>query len=203
MGDIAKSFVDYTIGLDKNIEVWTTETGYDLNEKSVQRAIAIGQKSALITQADWILRTSLMYARHGVSRVFFYIAYDIDAPGSSSGDSPFGTSGLLNHGGRRPAADYLLQTRNLMGEYVYENTISQEPLVDIYRYKNKKMYVLVVPDETDRREEYELNLGVNAKMARVYKLKVGAEEMSYEDRPVDKGIIKLTVTETPTFIEAI
>ncbi|SDJ56535.1 hypothetical protein SAMN04487898_103271 [Pedobacter sp. ok626] len=203
MGEIADSFVQYTTQLGKGIEVWTTETGYDLSDKSVQRAIPIGQKSALVTQADWILRTSLMYARHGLSRVFFYIAYDIDPPGTPSGSSPFGTSGLLNQGGRRPAADYLLQTTKLMGEYIYENTIKKDPFVDIYAFKDKKMYVLVVPDEKDRTEVYELDLGEKVKKARVYKLKPGADEMAHEDIATKGGKISVTVTETPTFIQAI
>lgn len=202
MGDIADTFVSYAAELGKNIEVWTTETGYDLNERSVQRAIPIGSKSALVTQADWILRTSLMYARHGVSRVFYYIAYDIDAPGSSYSNSPFGTSGLLNHGSRRPAADYLLQASKLMGHYIYDNTINDDPIIDTYKYQDKTMYVLVVPDEKDRKEECTLHLG-KAKKAKIYTLKVGADEMSSEVVPTDGGNLQLKVTETPIFVEAL
>lgn len=201
MPDIADTFVEYASNLGKNIEVWTTETGYDLNSKSIQRAIPIGAKSVLITQADWILRTSLMYARHGVNRVFFYIAYDILPPGSDS-ETPFGTSGLLNPDKRRPAADYLLQTGNLMGEYVYQKTINSDPFVDVYRYNGKTMYVLLVPDEKDRRESYELNLG-KAKMARIHQLKPGADAMTAKDVATKGGILKLTVTETPIFVEAL
>lgn len=201
MGEIADSFVSLAGELGKNIEVWTTETGYDLNSHSVQRAIPIGAKSVLITQADWILRTSLMYARHGLNRVFFYIAYDIEPPGTDS-ESPFGTSGLLNPDKRRPAADYLYQTAKLMGEYVYDNTINKDPFVDVYKYNDKTMYVLVVPDEQDRREDYILNLG-KSKKARIYRLKPGADEMTHEDVATESGKLKLTVTETPIFVEGI
>lgn len=201
MGDIADSFVSLAAGLGKNMEVWTTETGYDLKEQSVQSAVPIGPKSALITQADWILRTSLMYARHGINRVFFYLAYDTDAPGSDS-KYPFGTSGLLNAESRRPAADYLLQVTKLMGEYVYDNTINADPIVDIYKYRNKSMYVLVVPDEKDRREDYILDLD-KAKKARIYSLKPGADTMTYKDVDTDNGKLTINVTETPVFVEAI
>jgi hypothetical protein len=201
MADIADSFVEYAAELGKDIEVWTTETGYDLNQNSIQKAIPIGAKSALLTQADWILRTSLMYARHGVNRVFFYIAYDIAPPGTDT-ESPFGTSGLLNQDGRRPAADYLLQTRNLMGEYIYDNTINNDPVVDVYKYKNRTIYVLLVPDEIDRQEDYELNLN-NAKRARIRYLKPGSDTMIVKDVSTNNGILKIKVTETPIFIEAI
>jgi len=201
MGDIADSFVSYAAELGKNIEVWTTETGYDLNQHSIQRAIPIEEKSALLTQADWILRTSLMYARHGVDRVFFYLAYDIAAPGTDS-ETPFGTSGLLNQDSRRPAADYLLQTRNLMGEYIYDNTINNDPIVDVYKYKNKSMYVMVVPDEKNRQEDYELDL-MKSKRARIHYLKPGSDNMIVKDVATNNGILKITVTETPIFVEAL
>ncbi|WP_316839576.1 hypothetical protein [Pedobacter gandavensis] len=202
MPDIADTFVNYARSLGSNIEVWTTETGYDLNSKSIQRAIPIGSKSVLLTQADWILRTSLMYARHGLNRVFFYLAYDILPPGTDDTESPFGTSGLLHADRRRPAADYLLQTGNLMGDYVYEKTINSDPFVDVYKYNQKTMYVLVVPDEKDRKETYELDLG-KAKMARVHQLKPGADTMTPKDIPTKGGILKLTITETPVFVEAL
>jgi len=201
MGEIADSFVALATELGKNVEVWTTETGYDLKEESIQGAIPIGAKSVLLTQADWILRTSLMYARHGINRVFFYQAYDSDAPGSES-KNPFGTSGLLNEGKRRPAADYLLQVNKLMGEYVYDNTIYQDPVVDVYKLNDKTMYVLVIPDEHDRKGEYTLDLH-QAKKARIYTLTPGADSMTAKDYNTQSGKLKVTVTETPTFVEAL
>lgn len=201
LGEIADNFVQFAGKLGKDIEVWNTETGYDLRAESIQAAVAIGSKSILLTQADWILRTSLMYARHGVNRVFFYIAYDTDAPGTKS-EYPFGTSGLLTEGARRPAADYILQVTKLMGEYMYNNTLNDDPIVDVYTYQNKKMYVLVVPDQKDRKEDYELDLK-KAKKARVYYLKPGADEMTSKDFDTNNGILELEVTETPVFVEAL
>lgn len=201
MGTIADDFVELAAELGKNMEVWTTETGYDLREESLQGVKSIEGKSAMLTQADWILRTSLMYARHGVSRVFFYEAYDSDAPGANS-NNPFGTSGLLNEGKRRPAADYLLQVTKLMGEYVYDNTINNDPAVDRYKFRDKFMYVLVVPDEKDRREDYVLNLN-KAKKARIYTLKPGADAMTYKDENIENGNLTVHVTETPVFVEAL
>jgi len=201
MGGIADGFVKYAAELGKNMQVWTTETGYDLREESIQGVKAIGEKTVLLTQADWILRTSLMYARHGLNKVFFYEAYDSDAPGTDS-KNPFGTSGLLGDGRRRPAADYLLQVTKLMGEYVYDNTIHQDPLVDVYKFRNKSMYILVVPDEKDRREDYTLDLH-KAKKARIHYLKPGADEMTYKDFGTDNGMLTVNVTETPIFVEAL
>jgi hypothetical protein len=196
-GPIADTFVDYAETLGKQFEVWITESGYDLSKSSVQRAIPIGDKSELLTQADWALRSSLLYARHGVNRATFYQLYDTDP-----NNGVFGSSGFVEGRVRRPSADYFIQTKNLMGHYTYDTTIGEDPIVDLYQYKGKKMYILVVPDEKDRREEYELDLG-KAKTARVHYLKPGKDQMIYKDIPTNNGSLTIEVTETPIFIEPI
>ncbi|MNL79012.1 hypothetical protein D3C87_2055310 [compost metagenome] len=64
------------------------------------------------------------------------------------------------------------------------------------------MYVLLVPDEKDRQEDYVLNLG-QAQKARIHYLKIGSDEMTSKDVSTEKGRLKLTVTETPIFVEAL
>lgn len=199
MGKVAISFQDLVDDLGKKVEIWVTETGYDLNENSVQRAIPIGDKSAELTQADWIIRTSLMYARHGISRVFYYQLYDTMKPGTSD-DVALGTAGLLSDGKRRAAASYLLQVKKIFGEYTYSNTVMDDPIVDIYTLGKKRMYTLVVPDETGRKEDYELNLG-KAKKARIYHLQPDSDNALVVEKDINNGILKLEVTETPIFVQ--
>jgi hypothetical protein len=196
-GPIADTFVNYAETLKKGFEVWLTESGYDLNKSSVQRAVAIGDKSELITQADWVLRSSLLFARHGINRAAFYQLYDTDP-----NNGVFGSSGFVEGRVRRPVANYFIQTKNLMGNYIYETTINDDPLVDIYKYQNKKMYVLVVPDEKDRKENYELDLG-KAKTARIHYLMPNREHSVHKDMATKNGKLEIEVTETPIFIEAI
>ncbi|HEY9196218.1 MAG TPA: hypothetical protein VIM77_08125, partial [Mucilaginibacter sp.] len=59
-GQIADSFVQLADWFKKPLEVWVTESGYDINQGSYQKAPPIGVKSPMDTQADWILRTSLL-----------------------------------------------------------------------------------------------------------------------------------------------
>ena len=124
-GSIAKSFVSLANSLPQHPEVWVTETGYDVNQGSYQRAESIGKKTVLANQADWILRSSLLYIRYGIKRVFFYQLLDDHANGSTQ----YATSGLAEGIKRRPAADYILQATKLMGNYNYVKTISKDPLV--------------------------------------------------------------------------
>ncbi|SEN57266.1 hypothetical protein SAMN05216436_11857 [bacterium A37T11] len=197
-GLVADEFIKLS-GQLKNMPVWTTEVGYDLDERSAQRAIAIGSKSPEMVQADWIVRTGLNYARHGVDRVFYYQLYDAEPKGQSSG-YPFGHSGLVQDGKRRIAADYILQINNAFGQYHYTKTISSEPFVDLYENGSKKMYVMVVPDEIDKKENFQLELGTTQKVLLKY-LKPGSGQMASKEVAVNGGKLLVHVTETPLFVE--
>jgi hypothetical protein len=197
-GSIARQFVNLANSLPQQPEVWVTETGYDINQESYQKAESIGAKTVLANQADWILRTSLLYIRYGVKRVFFYQLFDDHAGGTTQ----YATSGLAEGIKRRPAADYILQTTKLMGNYNYIKTISKDPLVDQYQLGNKIMYILTIPDETGRKAAYTLDLGKAVK-ANIYNLKMGAGVMDRKQVNTTNGKVTIEVTETPVFVEGI
>jgi hypothetical protein len=197
-GSIANAFVKLANSLPQHPEVWVTETGYDINQQSYQKAESVGKTTVLENQANWILRSSLLYIRYGVKRLFFYQLFDDHAGGTTQ----YATSGLAEDIKRRPAADYILQTSKLMGDYEYVKTISKDPLVDLYKMGNKTMYILTIPDETGRKAAYTLNLG-KAKKAYIYHLKIGADVMDRTVTNIQNGKLKLEVTETPAFVEPV
>lgn len=197
-GQVANNFVTLANSLKQKPEVWITESGYDINPQSPQRAIAVNGKSALETQGDWILRTALLYNRHGIKRTFFYQLFDDNTSAVQYSTSGFADDKTL---ARRPSADYILQTNKLMGNYQYKATISQYPLVDVYTLGNKKMYVLVIPDEKGRTGSFLLNFGT-AKNVIVHSLKIGANTMDATKEPTTNGKFNMTASETPIFIEA-
>ncbi|WP_245327427.1 beta-galactosidase [Hymenobacter fodinae] len=197
-GQVAKAFVQMAHEYAGNMPVWITETGYDLNQGSPLKAIAIGNKTVQQTQADWILRTSLLYARWGVERVFLYQLYD-DNP---QNPTRFGSMGLLNDDKTpRPAAQYISQANKLLGAYTYKQTLHSDPIVDRYELNGRSAYVLVVPDEKGRTAPYTLNLG-KATYADVHKPAIGKESMDKQRVPVQNGKLSLQVTETPVFVLA-
>ena len=197
IGRVADEFTQLSVKHAGNIDVWMTEAGYDVNPGSPQRAIAIGDKSAHMTQADWILRSSLLYARHGIKKVFYYQLFDDNA----ANPIQYGSSGLADGLKRRPAADYIMQSSKLMGEYTYKETLSEDPIVDVYVSGSKKIYVLAIPDEKNRKGTYELNLG-GAKTATIYNLQAGSDAMISKKADTSAGKLKVDVTETPVFVQA-
>jgi len=139
-----------------------------------------------------------MYARHGVSRLFFYQLFDA----FPNNPEQYSTSGLAESPKRRPAADYILQTNKLMGNYIYKGTINADPLVDKYQSGKKVIYVLTVPDQVGRRSAYVLDL-LKAKKGVIYTLKVGADEMESRQVNTVNGKLKIQISETPVFVQAV
>jgi hypothetical protein len=198
IGEQAATFVQLSHELCADMPVWITETGYDTNPGSPFRAIAIGNKSVEQTQADWTLRTALLFNRVGVDRTFFYQLYD------ENPDDPtqFSSMGLIRQNKtRKPAADYLAQALKRIGMYQFQETIGQNPIVDRYEHNGRTSYVLVVPDERGRTMPYSLALPKGTTV-QVCTPAAGHEQMRCESRTVPaNGRLPLTVTETPIFVQ--
>jgi hypothetical protein len=199
-GAIADQFVALSKSLPGHPEVWITEAGYDLNQGSPQRAIKIGNKSPEMTQADWTLRSSLMYISKGISRLFFYQLYD-DSPGSST---QYATAGLYNSNlTPRAASQYIKQATDLMGDYKYVSTVSTSPMVLKFASGSKTMFVVWMPTQNNGYTDYKLNLGTTTpKSATLYQPQVGNPRMTSWSRPVSGGKVVVPASETPTFIMA-
>jgi endoglucanase len=149
----------------------------------------------LVTQADWVLRTSLFAARAGIEKVFFYQMYD-----DNTGSGMFGTSGLLNSDQtRRPAADYLHQANQQFGNYRYKETIHNDPIVDRYELDGKSLFVLTVPDEIGRTGQYTIHFNETG-TAKIYTPQPGASSMNVQELPIVNGQVTVTAGETPIFV---
>jgi hypothetical protein len=194
---LAQSFVQLAQSLNLNMPVWVTEAGYDLDENSRNKAIPIKEKTAMQTQADWLLRTSLMYSRNGVEKVFFYQLRD-DNPGTGK---LYASSGLINKDfSSRPASEFMKQTIQLFGEYIYVKSMKSSPIVDYYtNAKNQELYVAYIPDEVGNQEKLELNLP-GKKSATIYTPVFGAASMMSKISAIQNGKLVVPISETPIFI---
>lgn len=184
----AKEYIQLAHRYLGDMPVWVTEAGYDINAGSPQRA-----PSAKV-QADWIMRTSLAYARAGVQKVFFYQLYD-DNEGNAT---RYATSGLVNKDHtNRPAASYLRQAARLWGNYAYKETINTAPAVDVYTYNGKNVYVLT--SASDKATTYTLNIP-NSEAAWIYTPQVTGSAMKEERVKMTGGKVNISVTGTPIFV---
>lgn len=89
-----------------------------------------------------------------------------------------------------------------MGEYVYSGTIHSDPIVDVYSFNEKNIYVLTVPDQVGREEDYDLPLpGISE--VRIHHPQAGSDKMRIQRAGITDGVLKIKVTETPVFVEAV
>ncbi|MDX5480189.1 MAG: hypothetical protein LPK07_00735, partial [Hymenobacteraceae bacterium] len=203
----AWSFLQVLSEMGNDVPVYVTETGYGVNEGSSQQALATPARTKLQSHADWTIRNSLFYARMGVARLYHYQMYDETSYVNNlkKGKQDRGTYaalGLLDklHYTRRPAANYIAQLKHQFGEYTYKETIHKDPVVDVYELNGKKMYALVVPDMQGRSTDYVLTL--DKPFANIYEFADGAERFRVKRVPTKNGKLRITVTETPVFVDA-
>lgn len=193
---VANAFIQMVHGYAADMPVWVTETGYDINQGSPQKAIPVGNKTAQETQADWIIRTALGYAKSGVQRLFFYELVD-DNPWSGG---PYASSGLVNDDrSNRPAANYLSQIAKILGNYVYQRTMQTSPVVDKYSVNGRNMYAVWVPGQTGSTVNCSIDLE-GADTAVVYYLQKGSTAMLAKRMMPVNGHITVTASETPLFV---
>ncbi|MES2647822.1 MAG: T9SS type A sorting domain-containing protein [Bacteroidota bacterium] len=193
---VAAAFVEMSNRYAGGMPVWITELGYDLNQGSPLKAIPIGTKSEWQTQADWTLRSALMYARCGIQKTFFYQLYD----DNFLNPIQFGSMGLINADKtKRPAADYLQQVNKLLGAYSWKETLSLDPVVDRYDLNGESAFALMIPDEIGRTASYNLHLNLYDS-AKVYTPDAGSNSMQLSLVKVVGGVLPVTVTETPVFV---
>lgn len=203
VGEQAAAFVQLARQYANGMPVWITEAGYDVNQGSPFRAIPIGGKSVLATQADWILRTALLYSRVGIDRVFFFQAYDHDVLNATQ----FSSMGLLYDDAnktRKPAADFLYQAKNLLGDYRYRETLKpagtpSNLLIDRYELDGQSAYVLLIPDERGRTGTYNLPVA-NGDSVLICVPTAGQEKMTSTLQISQIGTITVNVSETPVFV---
>ncbi|WP_240543765.1 T9SS type A sorting domain-containing protein [Spirosoma foliorum] len=201
VGAQAASFVKLARQYANGMPVWITETGYDINQGSPFHALSTGRKTALETQADWILRTALLFSRVGIDRVFFFQAYD-DNPANPV---QFSSMGLLNTDKtRKPAADYIYQAMNLLGDYRYKESLKpvggpSDLLIDRYELNGRSSYVLMIPDERDRTDTYTLAIP-KGDTVQICTPTAGRDQMTRRIQVSQTGTIRLSVSETPVFV---
>jgi endoglucanase len=192
----AEEFIRVSQMYTGNMPVWVTEAGYDLHPESPQKAPALKGRDAMEIQAEWTLRTSLLYSRCGVQKLFFYQLYD-DNPGNST---RYATCGLVNkERTNRIAADYMNQTNRLFGNYTYKETLNKTPIVDKYTFDDNEMYMLVMPTQANKTSTFKLDVG-SADSVFVYKPKAGSGNMDMAGKKPNGGKIDIAVSETPVFV---
>jgi hypothetical protein len=194
---VANNFSKFSNQYCGGMPVWVSELGFDLNQQSPMKAIPIGNRTALQTQADWTLRSALLNWRQGISRLFYYELNDFNL-NSSVKYASMGLCDSLYQ--RRPALDYLTQVNRLMGNYHFVQNLQHQAEVDLYENGAQKIYAVWMPTEQGAQQLTVLNF--NQVDSVIINLPVeGSMLMNTYTRAVYNDTIQLLATETPVFVQ--
>ncbi len=184
-------------------ELWWTEFGYDTDSASPLGAPALGANSAMIVQAQWLVRDLLIGLALGIDRATLFELDDTGPPNASQ----FTTCGLLTSTGTQKPSWYFIATfraRLAAMAFAGEQT-SSDASVTIYKFKNASgnagAYVLWSPtSKANVVSGYALSISSAAKV--VSSVTLTDKQQNGVQAPLTpvSGSVTVDVSETPLIV---
>jgi hypothetical protein len=113
--------------------VWVTEFGYDSSTKPAPAAGDFSKWAGVtdMQQAQWLVRSLLVFSAMPVERAFIYFFNDEDQPGFHS------SSGITRHFKPKPSYYALSHLQRVLGGYRFERIVASQPgRLRVQEYRN-------------------------------------------------------------------
>ncbi len=186
----------------KGKQIWVTEFGWDASTKPAPKTgdFAKWQGSTETQQAQYIVRSFLIFARMPVDRAYIYFFDDNDEP------QVHGSSGLTRKFQPKPSFHAVAHLQKTLGEYRFTKVI-QEKSGDVYAYDftsadkpEKHIWAVWSPTGSNRTAEVSLSADPKLKL-------IAAEQMPLSKEPAAKIEVKtagdkltVPITEAPVYL---
>lgn len=183
-------------------EIWVTEFGWDATTKPAPPTgdFSKWQSSTETQQAQYLVRSFLVFSAMDVDRAYIYFFNDKDEP------QLHGSSGLTRDYKPKPAFYAVSYLYHTLGDYRFERVVKEEPgRLAVYEYRNganRKERIWAVWSPTGSNKQSEVSLpssGGTVYRAERMPLKEGAADAAHWDARQD-GTVRLTAAESPTFL---
>jgi hypothetical protein len=189
---------------DRNVpeaELWVTEFGYDTHPGSPLHAPAIGELSAEMVQAAWLLRSNLLLAAAGVDRATMFMFRDV-AP---KNPQVFSTSGLVTEKGAwNPKPSWYFQAslkKQLAGMNWAADVAVDRPNVMAMKFiGNGKVVTAAWCSTSEARVEKGVRIPVSGASPKLASFAVGETECRLSDLVIEGGQATIEVSEVPVLI---
>jgi len=204
---------NYTYKYAPGVDCILGEYGYDKSQKSKVSTPLVKGYDPKQSQGIMLLRGINAVSFSGFDRLIIYwIKDDYGEDDPNSYNAFFLSCGVIRHRAQNvyepfPAWYYISTLINNMGDYVPEKIISETGNVWAYKYRSKSSpdsvaYFLYCPTYNGSKvDNYELKVSAKeGTMAREINLKDNSEMGTQASLPINKGVIKVNVTEAPRFI---
>jgi endoglucanase len=170
--------------LPENIEIWQTETGYDIHPESNGAPVPLPGKDVQYTVAVFDVRTSLLYASTGLYALDYYMMEDV-----RWSSELYTTSGMVDADyNARLHTHYLQKAVEILGEYTFSGWISESPRIAEFDSAGAKRYAAWHPTSNGSTSIYSL------------------PNTAFKAYNLDGTVATkdaLTITETPIFFDKI
>lgn len=182
-------------------EVWITEFGYD---SSTKKADPHGEMPQWIgvtdeQQAQWLVRSILVFAAMPVERAYIYFFNDRDVP------SLHKSAGLTRHFRPKPSFHALAHLQHVLGDFRFARTVVDEPgrlKVQAFAHgSDPGKIVWAVWSPTGEGEHFRQTLTqLPGKLIRAERMPFAPGEAREEVKSKSDGSLEVEVSETPLYL---
>ena len=196
---VVKDMIAYRDAHAPGKEIWVTEFGYDASTKKTGTGDFAGWVGSTETeQAQWIVRSFLMFSSLAVDRAYLYFFDDKDEP------SLHGSSGITRNFVPKPAYYAMAHLYRTLGDYHFSRIVTQDQDdLFVFEYVNpdkpqQPVWVAWSPTGTQREINKRLSIPGTLLKAERMPLKAGdAEQVSFKTSP---SSVELPISESPIYL---
>jgi hypothetical protein len=181
--------------------VWITEFGWDASTKPAPKTgdFAKWQGSTETQQAQWLVRSFLVFSKLPIARAYIYFFNDKDEP------QVHGSSGLTRDFKPKPAYHAVAHLQKSLGNFRFSRSI-QEKVNDTYAYEfvsadDPSNLIWVLWSATNSNRSEPISLPLNGLTA------LKAERMPLSEKSADpvelkstEGMLQVIATESPLYV---
>ena len=181
--------------------VWVTEFGYD---SSTKPAAATGDFSKWVgvtdtQQAQWLVRSLLVFSTMPVERAYIYFFNDEDEPGLHS------SSGITRHFKPKPSYWALGHLQRMLGGYRFERIVTNQPAtLRVQEYRNDSNKIIWVAwSPTGEGKSFTALLDATpGRLLDAQHMPLDATELSAHlpARQIAPGRVEVDVDESPVYL---
>jgi hypothetical protein len=180
--------------------VWITEFGYDSSTQPPEKTGDFSKWTGVndTQQAQWLVRSLLVFSAMPVARAYVYFFNDEDQPRLHA------SAGITRHFQPKPSYHALVHLQRVLGEYRFQNVVTNEPgglRVQEYRNDSGKIIWAVWSPTGDGRTSTRTLNPVPGRLVDAQQMPLTATS---SDRPVaaqnSAGSVKVQVEERPVYL---
>jgi len=180
--------------------VWVTEFGYDSSTKPAETNGDFSKWVGVTDtqQAQWLVRSLLVFSAMPVERAYIYFFNDEDEPKLHA------SSGITRHFAPKPSFYALAHLQHVLGDYRFERMVANQPAgVRVQEYRNDKNNIIWVAwSPTGEGKSFTTTLATPGRLLDAQHMPLDGKEASANSpiREIAPGRVEVAVDESPVYL---